>query len=283
MRVKKAKTDFTRDDLPRNRWEVFVDCLKERFLLFMSMGLTLLIFALPLFFVTLLKDNTAGALYHAFVNAEYSQEEYYSLLRSANSLYSLYFIPCYIVLAMGTAGVMQIIRQLVWGEGVFFMQDMIEGIKSNGLYYALIAFLSGLYVYLQNTFFPVQDSDFFLVIPIIVALIFLPPFCFMLSQIVVYKNPFLKYLTNGFLLYIKTVPTTLAFLTLFLIPAVLGLNLLPFLAKYIILIAFFLILAPMLLTGWFLYSCYVFDKFVNKELYPEIYDKGVYRKEATVD
>ena len=278
MKVKKAKTAFTRDDLPKNRWEVFGDCLKERFLLFVYIGLALLIFALPLFFVTVMSDNTSTALYHTFVNAEYTREEYAALVQSARSMYSLFFIPCYTVLAAGAAGVMQIIRQLVWGEGVFFMQDMIEGIKTNGLYYALIAFLTGGAAYLQVTFLPIESNKYYVVIPIIASLIFLPPFCFMLSQIVVYKNPFLKYLKNGFLLYIKTVPTTLVFLALFCIPAAIGLNLLPFLAKYIILTAFFLILAPMLLTGWFLYSCHVFDKFVNKQAYPEIYDKGVYRK-----
>ena len=61
MKLKRAKSDFTVNDLPKNRCEVFADCVKERFLLFLFMGLTLLLFALPLIFVTLLSDNTAGA------------------------------------------------------------------------------------------------------------------------------------------------------------------------------------------------------------------------------
>lgn len=152
MRIKKAKTDFTIDDLPKNRWEVFWDCLKERFSLFLAMGLALLVFAIPLIFVTVLSDNTLSGLYIAFANGEYAQEELTELTQSASSLYSLYFIPCYVFLSLGVAGVMFIIRQLVWGEGVFFMPDMWEGIKSNGVLYALIAFLLGLFTFLQNTF-----------------------------------------------------------------------------------------------------------------------------------
>ena len=280
MRIKKAKTDFTINDLPKNRWEVFGDCLKERFLLFLSMGVVLLLFALPLFFVTILSDNTMGALYSAYINGEHSQEEFYALVQSANSLYALFFISCYIVLAVGIAGVMQVIRQLVWGEGIFFMQDLIEGIKSNGLNYASIAFLSGLAAYLINTFLPIQSNGFLIAVPIVLSFVFLPPIGFMISQIVIYKNPFFKYLINGFMLYIKTVPTTLPFLLLFMIPAFLGLNLIPLIVKYVILFVFFLLLAPMLLTGWFLYCCSVFDKLINKEFYPEIYDKGVYRNEV---
>ena len=97
MRLKRAKNDFTVNDLPKNRYEVFADCIKERFLLFPSMGLTLLLFALPLFFVTLLSDNTAGALYSAYLNGESTQAELNELIRSATSLYSLFFIPCYMI------------------------------------------------------------------------------------------------------------------------------------------------------------------------------------------
>ena len=279
MRIKKAKKDFTVNDLPKNRWEVFFDCLKERFSLFLLMGVVLLLFALPLFFVTVLSDNTAGALYAAYRNGEYTQAELHELIRSATSFYSLFNIPCYIVLAVGIAGVMQVIRQLVWGEGVFLIQDILGGIKSNGLNYVLIASFLGLSAYLINTFLPIQSNGFLVVVPIVLSLVFLPPVGFMISQIVIYKNPFLKYMINGFMLYIKTVPTTLLFLLLFLLPASLGLNLLPLTAKYVILFVFFLLPAPMLLTGWFMYSCSVFDKLINEKFYPEIYDKGVYRND----
>ena len=278
MKIKQAKTDFTRNDLPKNRWEVLGDCLKVRFLLFLSMGLTLLLFSIPLFFVTVLNDYSASSLYHGFVNAEYTKEEYLALTQSANSLYSLFYIPCYVILAVGLAGVMQVIRQLVWGEGVFFMQDILDGIRSSGLYDALIAFFMGLVAFLINTFLSSADNSFWIVIPVIVTLVFCPPAGFMMSQIVVYKNPFFRYLRNGFLLYIKTVPTTLLFLALFLLPAVLGLNLIPFPVKYAVLLVLSLLPAPILLAGWFLYSCSVFDRLINKEWYPEIYDKGVYRK-----
>ena len=281
MKRKQAKTDFTRDGLPKNRWEVFTDCLKVRFLLFFYMGIVLFISALPLLFVTVMSDNTAGGLYESYVNAEFTEQKYYALSESANSLYAMLFIPCYIILAIGVAGVTAVIRRLVWGEGVFFMQDLFEGIKSNGLYYALIAALLGTAAYLQITFLPVGRNGYYVILPVVFSLLVLPPSLFMISQMTIYKNTFLKYFTNGFVLYIKSFPSTLAFFVLFLIPAALGLNLIPILVKYIILVVFFLIPAPMLLVGWFIYSCYVFDKFVNKRQYPEIYDKGVYRKTET--
>lgn len=281
MRIKRSKKDFTRNDLPKNRWEVFGDCLKMRFMLFVYMGLTLLVCSIPLFFVTFLKDNTVSALYAAYSNAEYTKEEYFALMQSANSIYSLFFIPCYLVLAIGVSGVMQVIRQLVWGEGVFFMQDTLEGVKSNGILYASIALIMGGIVYSINTFLPLQNSTSSVVASILVILFIVPPTGLVVSQAVVYKNNFIKYYVNGFSLYVRTVPKTLLFTVLFVLPCVLGLDLVPFLIKYIVMFVFFLFLAPMLFTGWFLYSCSVFDKYINKETYPEIYDKGVFGKADT--
>ena len=244
------------------------------------MGTALLVFALPLFIVSLFSDNTLSGLYLALNSGECSQEEYVALTRSAYSLYSLLFIPCYVIISVGVAGVMLIIRQLVWGEGVFFMQDMAEGIKSNGKNYVIIAFTLGLFSFLLNTFLPMQGSPFYIVITILFALLVFPPTGFMVSQIVIYKNTFFKYLHDGVFLAVRNVPMTLLFLLLFLLPGALGMNFLPFAAKYIILVIFFLLPAPMLLTGWFLYSCSVFDKYINIEQYPELYDKGVYRKDT---
>ena len=278
MRMRKAQSDFTIDDLPKNRREVFWDSLKERFLLFLSMGAALLVFALPLIVVSLLNDNTLSGLYLAFTTGECSQEEYVELIRSAGSLYSLLYIPCYVILSIGVAGVMLIIRQLVWGEGVFFFEDMLEGIKSNGKNYVIIAFILGLLSFLLNTFLPLGTNPLYIVVNVLFALLTFPPTGFMVSQIVIYKNTFFKYLHDGVFLAVRNVPMTLLFLLLFLLPGALGMNFLPFAAKYIILVIFFLLPAPMLLTGWFLYSCSVFDKYINIEQYPEIYDKGVYRK-----
>ena len=280
MKLRKAQSDFTIDDLPKNRREVFLDCLKERFMLFLSMGLTLLVFALPLIVVTLLNDNALSGLYLTFADGGYSQEEYVALVRAANSMYSLFFIPCYVVLSVGLAGVMLVIRQLVWGEGVFFMQDMAEGIKSNGKNYVVIAFILGLLSFLLNTFLPLSTNPFYIVVIILFALLSFPPTGFMVSQIVIYKNTFFKYLRDGVYLCVRKVPITLLFMVLFMLPSILGMNFLPFLAKYIMLAIFFILPAPMLLTGWFLYTCSVFDEYINKEQYPEIHDKGVYRKGA---
>ena len=42
----------------------------------------------------------------------------------------------------------------------------------------------------------------------------------------------------------------------------------------------YIVFLPYYYLAFFLYASYNFDRFVNKELYPEIYDKGIVRKEA---
>ena len=98
----------------------------------------------------------------------------------------------------------------------------------------------------------------------------------MLSQSAVYNVGFGKAISNGLAFYGKRLWQTLLFTALALI---VGLSrLAPISAlKYLLMVLCTVFLLPMYIMAWLLVSCNVFDEVINRDNYPELFDKGVYR------
>lgn len=96
---------------------------------------------------------------------------------------------------------------------------------------------------------------------------------------VVYSKKLGNLLSSVATLYFKTLPTTLLFALLVITP-----NLLLFVPKftkrYAILVVWVVVAVPIVLFGWTLYTMGKLDKFINKEHYYEIFNKGVYGDET---
>lgn len=272
------KSDFTRNDLPKNRTEVFFDCIKVRFLTLFGAGLIILVGFLPIIFVTFLKDSATIDLYYFFENGLVTKSEYAQKAYANDFIFSLAFVPCYIILSVAVAGVMKIIRRLAFSEPLFFKQDFFDGVKDNSAQTAVIALIGGLLSVLLGAATPVDRTQTIIIVAAkgLAVLTVAPIFLYALSEITVYKLKITKQLKNAALLYIKTAPRTLIFLAVFVAPYFLSLinNLL---VKYIALIVFVILAAPLILTAWFLFCCSTFDKYINKENFPDLFDKGVYR------
>ena len=145
---KHSQSDFDEYSLPHNRKEVFFDVLKMRYGTLIFVGLLLLAFTLPLLLVKILGETVFVGLYETLGE----QESAYDYARVLRFYISLSYIPCLAVFAVGVAGATRVVRQLVWGEGVFFWGDFSDGIKQNyknclltflllGLTYALCSFI----------------------------------------------------------------------------------------------------------------------------------------------
>ena len=118
------------------------------------------------------------------------------------------------------------------------------------------------------------------IIPFALSLVILfPPLLYSLTQTTMYNNRVLSEYKNGFILYIKTFPLTILATIIVLLPLLF--DLIPlFVIKYIIMAIFVVLLFPIILLGEFLFFNSRLDKYINKEMYPEIYDKGIHRKET---
>lgn len=267
---KAANRDFTEENLPHNRVEVFFDVLKQRYDVLLKIGAILLAFLLPTLIVGIISDLT----YLAVISEGQATEEE---LAALNQTFALINVGPIAFFGLGLAGAMKVVRNLVWGEPVFFGKDFFSGIKQNRLIYVFV-FLVYALVNLLLSYLNAFISDGFLrAIPSAICLMVLAPIgMFVLSATAVYKDGFLSILGNSVKFFVKTAPVCFVFI-LVLASAFLIDYIELFVLRCVLKVLAAVIFLPLYLVGWTLYSHKIFDKMVNSTLYPEYVDKGIYR------
>lgn len=282
-KLKQSQQDFTFAQLPHNRTEVFVDCYKMRWGTILVIGLFVLLFCLPLLCAEIFTDIVGTSIYDRLLKGEITETEAIASLNSLRVLVALIDIPCWACLAVGLAGTTRVIRQLAWGEPIFFFSDFKQGIKESSLRFVAIFAICALLNFVREFCQRWLSSISILSLVPFVLLIFivLPVALWMLSQSTIYKVSFGRSFSNGIAFYGKTLLQTLAtvvvaclawFITL--ISAII--------VKYVLFVLVIVLLVPAYLMFWFLFSSSVFDQYINKTNYPDFYDKGVYRLDTPV-
>ena len=276
MNVRKhSQTEFTEYGLPHNRKEVFFDVLKNRYGTIVCCGLILCLFTLPFFAVKVLGETVFTSVFYKFDGDIEKAEEYAKVLRFYVAAAE---VPCLAIAALGFAGVVKVLRQLLWAEGLFFTTDFFSGIKQNGAHYAVTFSLFGIIRALDYLLLTVNYSPaFVLYLPTgAIILLVVPVFMTALSQTSVYNVTYGRLLINSSKLFIKNIPVNL----LFVFVAIIGLSLdfitITLLKYAMIFIVILLLLTPYLMAR-LLFDFSVFDKYINVRDYPEMVDKGIVR------
>ena len=273
-KIKKARFDFVESNLPSNRKEVFIDCLKLRFGLLFKIGALIFVFSIPLLISMFFLDVSVSSLYNNSSNIE---NVYDSITQTIN-LFNLINIPLLMILSLCLAGVFRIIRQLVWGEPVFFGQDFIEGIKLNGKGFSIIFLLVGIINFICSyAFYANTDSFIIKVMPLVIGLLVLFPIgILMLSLNNTYNISISSSFSNGMILFLKEFPKVILCSFIMGLPFIL--LFISNLIRYLIIVIILIFITPLLIMGLYLFSCYLFDKHININTYPDYVDKGIKRR-----
>ena len=263
---KKSKKDCNRSNLPHNRFEVFFDCIKQRYDVLALCGILILISSIP--FVTI-KIFSIMAIQNMDSN-EISQ---------FLTISSLIEIPLTLLIAVAISGCVRVIKRLIWAEPIIFWFDFKEGVKQNYKYYIATTAILSVLNYLNSLTFATLDSSLINRIPSLIFItIIVPISLYTYSQSAVYNEKYSKLLSNGLLIYIKTVPISLLFSLL--LSSVQLIVYIPIVSYQIIAwVLVFFFLCPMYMMAWLLYSFNKFDKLINQYQYPEIVGKGIWSNE----
>lgn len=276
MKQKVAKTDFSEKNLPHNRKEVFFDCVKLYWQKLLLLGLIMLACAVPLLTASAVCDTVWQGLSRQLEDGVIDKVAYNGQTAWLRFVEALIDIPCYVIVCVGLSGTVRVTRQMIWAEPLFFANDFADGIKQNWLTFCLCGFL----VSLLNVYLAFAESSgggLPAYLPLgVVAIVVLPTALWMMAASSVYNIGIGKNITNSFVLYIKTPFVTWLFVALFASVAIPGL--IGFVAlRCIFLAVFIVVLLPAFVMLWQLVSYSYFDKFINKQAYPEIVDKGIWR------
>lgn len=275
MKKQVATKDFNEANMPHNRKEVFKDIVVNRSSTLFSVGLLILLFAIPLIIIVIF-SNLAISKFD-LSNLNNNEELYNSFLLTLNTN-NLLIIIGLIILSLGLAGAYKIIRLLIFQEGFFFYSDFFNGIKSNWKGFSLTFSIIGLINFVtQYLFYNVNINEYPFIACIVVIAFFMPCVIFILGQTTLYNLSYTNKLKNSFLIAWKNFYTSIPVLllnTLFIvIPLLIG-NLLAYIISLIIIPLF---IAPLMILFNTLYTDTLFDKYINKDNFKEIYDKGIYR------
>jgi len=275
--------------MPHNRFQVFFDLVGLRYDVLLKNGLYLFLFALPLIVVFFLKIIVLGNLESNFASGSIDQAAYVAAVFHFSNLINAGYVLAFAILGIAFAGVVRINRLLVWYQPISYHEDFARGIKDNWkqdvLLFALLGFLVFLSEFISALILLNQStaSQFIAqlasVLPLcITAVVVLPAFCFACAASGLYRDSFGKMIRIGFGVYFRTF-----FASFGLIILLGGLFGLLFLNNLIALAIVFgllwLLEMPLASLIWNLYSFAVFDKYINRRLFPDYVDKGVWRGE----
>ena len=281
-----SKTDYTKDMLPQNRKAVFLDAVQLQWRNLLLLGLILLVFAIPLLLSSLTEDVYVSNFLETF-NATASEQQagaayalaYWEIGRGlVNTLLLALF-------AVGLSGVCRVLRQYAWGENVHVPTDFVKGVKDNWKQTVLLGFLMGL-IYtlcLIVLYFSSGYASGFVsalsMLPIAISiLLILPVFSICLVMVPVYTNTFGAYFKNALYVYTKnpfrTLLVMLCCATIW-IPTVIP-NVYCHLFGGILAV----LLLPFVLLAWTLFCYDRFDKYINRDICPELVNRGIFPTES---
>lgn len=259
--------------LPRNRKELFFNIMRWRFTYLLAVGLLSLAFLLPDIAVLTYNDIAASVI-------SQGGEDVASKIVTLRLQTSLLQVISCVVLFFGASGVFYLLRQLAWDEPTPIFSGWRKGVKQNWKHYTFFGVCVGI-LNVLNTFAEVLLHGFVKYVPrALFVLIVVPVLLYAAILDVVYSKKIGNLLSSAATLYFKTLPITLLFALLLVAPSLL-LFVPKFTIRYAILAVWVVVAVPIVLFGWTLYAMDKLDKFINKEHYPEIYNKGVYVDNAS--
>ena len=302
---KEKSEEYARSTLPTNRWQLFWDIFKGNFGKIVKVNILVLIFFVPLLFVFLLNGmmndyNSStypfganlGVGYPAFPELNGVSE---TLVHNNDIIILLGIMLTSTIASVGLAGGMYVIRNMVWTEGIFVGNDFWRGIKLNvknalqtALFFTVILFLCKYMINLSNFNLAVSElgkwQKIFLQVSQVTSYIFLilaaMMSLWMIALGVNYKLTFLKMLRNAFLMTIGTLPQTIFFGLIALLPFALFYIGGTFMLLIAIIVLLLFAFAYALLV-WLDFAQWVFDKYINPKLEGAKVGRGIYNKDGS--
>lgn len=301
MEGREKDENYARSTLPQNRWQLFWDIMKGRIGKVCIVNLLMLLFFLPVIalvvmrYVNVLTVGTVGPYaaaigmgYPAYPNVSGVWEYNLYML---NVLYFGGIVIASIVAAVGLAGGIYVIRNMIWTEGIFVANDFWRGVKLNfgnaleaALFFSIFLFLDVFINSLAAYYLSigVGNAVFFTiarVVAIIVNVFAGLMSLWMLSLGVTYKQSPWELIRNAFVMTIGTFPQTVFFAAVAILPLFLILTRVSLLMAVGILFYLFLGFSYLLLS-WMSFTQWAFDKFVNPGMKGAKVGRGLYNPSA---
>ncbi|MGN0753710.1 MAG: DUF624 domain-containing protein [Aristaeellaceae bacterium] len=293
---KSGKGDYTPDDLPKNRWQLFWEMLRVRFNALCRMNLIYMLPWLPtmlvigMLVINVLSigvmpteektvTNADGTTTTEIVQVEMTEEETLALLEEQVSLLPsmlnmtlILLIPCIAITGPWTAGVAYVTRNWARDEHAFVWSDMKDAMKENwkpALGLSAITSVVPFLAYMCWEFYGSMAVDsWFMVVPqmftMMIAIVWSLAITYAYPMLVTYRMSFGTLIKNSVLLAIGRLPMSVGIRLLHLVPAALAVALTFLLGT---------IWVPLLLFAYYVLIGFTLSRFVTASYTNAQFDK----------
>lgn len=287
---KSGQGDFSKEDLPQTRWQLFWDMLKVRFAALFRLNLLYVIAWLPAIIVI---GRGLMLAYSGLVTvAEGGQEELINFGEFINSLVMqtlLLLVPAITVTGPATAGVAYVTRNWARDEHAFLWSDFRDALKANWKQALLTSFITGLVpllLYVCTQFYgQMAQTSWLYMLPqgicIVVGVLWMCSLMYMYPQMVTYQINYRGLVRNSLIMAIGRLPQTVGLKLLSLLPALIC-AIVSFLTPYfqyaIVIYGAYYVLIGFALSRFVgaSYSNAVFDRYINPNVEGAQVNRGLY-------
>ena len=301
---KERSEEYARSTLPTNRWQLFWDIFKGNFGKIVKVNLLTLLFFIPMLailIVSFITKTNQGLLYPfgANIGLGYPMAPQQQGMSEMLTLYSNILLYVGLVLtsfitAIGLAGGMYVVRNMVWTEGIFVANDFWRGIKLNyknalqtTLFFTIIFSLSSALIDIAEFNIALGEISKFEKVWMRISQVLSNAFIFvstlmtfwMVALGVNYTLKFPVLLKNAFLLSVGTFPQTIFFGACALVPYLLLLIGGSFFTLIDVVLCLLCGVAYTLLV-WLDFAQWVFDKYINPKIGAKV-GRGIYSKDGS--
>ena len=295
---KSGKGDYNKEDLPKNRWQLFWEMLRIRFSGLIRLNLLYVLVWVPTILVVLFSFlnwyNLLAAFIEGTITADVFSEAQYSLVFMG----LLILIPCIAITGPFTAGVSYVTRNWARDEHAFIWSDFKDALKENWKQALGISAITGFVpfvVFVCWNFYGQMASgqnNMLFVIPQVLTLIlgcvWALGLVFFYPLIISYKLKFTGVIRNGLLLAVGRLPQTIGVRLATLIPAMIAFLFLYFTSQVQWVVLGLLIYY--ILVGYSLkrfvdasFTNAVFDRFINVHIEGVEVDRGLSKEDDDED
>ena len=175
---KAGKADFTPEQLPKNRVQLFFSMLRVRFSGLVGLNLLYLLFSLPTIAWTFL--NYMAILTSAGINVETGEQIAENMVAGGTSAYLFQWliglIPCIMISSVGRMGLAYTLRNWARDDHSFVMSDIKDAIRDNWKKALAFGFISGFSLFIGYVCYlyysSMAQSSLFWVVPQALVIIF---------------------------------------------------------------------------------------------------------------
>jgi len=291
---KSGKGDYRKEDLPKNRWELFWEMLRVRLSGLMRLNLMYVVAWLPALLVILLNvSGWYGTLGSMLNEAGQLTGDVIGMTNSVLGGFCLLMIPCLLITGPCTAGLTYVTRNWARDEHAFIWADFKDAIKANwkqALGVSAITSVVPILVYTGWNVYGQMASQIsaFMMIPrilmLMVGLVWYLMLLYLYPLMVTYELSFKNLLRNALLLALGRLPQSLGLRLLTTVPTVIAVVVLFFVGQlqWVLLVAILYYILFGFAFSRFVtvsYANAAFDRYINIHIAGAQVNRGLSQEE----